>query len=158
MPVWKEDDGTPEGNIRYDVPYCLQILTDAEKMLIQMVSPFISLFHLQNGTFGLKGHVCCFSQDLESLCYKLPRLPTDVTVVKVIHCYLREINGELCNKAFKVRKQVVLDALRWLKEHNVAYNNIQIDEQNLDWTNGSEETTLPVNQEVINMVEQRCVF
>ena len=44
---------------------------------------------------------------------------------------------------FVIRKQVVLDALRWLKQYNVEYANIQIDESNLDWIENNYSQELP---------------
>ena len=44
-----------------------------------------------------------------------------------------------------IRKKVVLDALRWLKEYNVEYSNIQIEETNLDWIENNVAQELPGN-------------
>jgi hypothetical protein len=38
----------------------------------------------------MKGHVCCFDQDLESFVNTLPRNPTDVLVLQV----LKEVDVE----------------------------------------------------------------
>ena len=46
---------------------------------------------------------------------------------------------------FVIRKQFVLDALRWLKQYNVEYANIQIEESNLDWIENNIEQELPAN-------------
>ena len=101
-------------------------------MLIQKISPFIPLHHIKNGTFGIKGHVCSFPQDISSICTELPRLPSDVTIVKVVHSYQQELNGEVCNKAFKVRKLQILNALKWLKKYNKDYSDIIIKESNME--------------------------
>ena len=47
-----------------------------------------------------------------------PRLPDDVQFVKVVKEYLQE-GGEIASITFTIRKQIVLDALRWLKEYNM---------------------------------------
>jgi hypothetical protein len=109
--IWIDD----KFKIQYHVPYQLQILTDAEKMLIQRLSPFIPLHHIKSGTLGIKGHCCCFEQNLQETCDVLPRLPSDVTVIKMIHTYKREISGEYGQRIFTVNKNRVLNALYWLK-------------------------------------------
>jgi len=79
LPTWMDDNN----NHQFEVPHCLSILTHAEKMLIQRVSAFIPLHHIRNGTFGLKGHVCSFEQDLGEVCNVLPRFPKDVKMINL---------------------------------------------------------------------------
>jgi len=55
MPTWTETD---TGKIRFDVPPELSSLTEGEKLLIQIVSPYVPLQHLRKGAFGCHGHVC----------------------------------------------------------------------------------------------------
>lgn len=62
---------------------------------------------------------------------KLPRLPADVEAIRVIRRFKLE-GGEIGVKTFSVRKTVVLAALRWLKEYNIIYKDIEIAEENLD--------------------------
>ncbi len=71
-------------------------------MLIQRASFFIPLHHIKNGTFGIKGHVCTFPQNITDICKELPRLPSDVTIVKVVHTYQQELGDEYSKKIFKV--------------------------------------------------------
>ena len=87
---------------------------------------------------GLKGHVCAFEQDIEEFMNKLPRSPKDVTVIKVLKSIQSEVgsNDQSRTEAFKVRKQQVLDALRFLKKHNKVYRDIEIDEKRLEWIEG----------------------
>ena len=47
LPVWYNDEGVPQ----YYVPSVLSSLTQAEKLLIQRISPFVPLQHLKQGTF-----------------------------------------------------------------------------------------------------------
>ena len=142
LPIWYDE----YGKIQYFIPDELNELTDAEKMLIQRVSPFIPLHHIKNGTMGIKGHVCSFPQDISSICNTLPRLPSDVTIVKMIHSYLPEIGGEPCQKVFTVRKYKVISALKWLKNHHKGYKDITISDENLDWMGNADEKELPVNE------------
>ena len=128
LPIWRDC----KKQIHYMLPKELCGMYDAEKMLIQRMSPFIPLHHIKNGTFGLKGHVCTFVQDISSVCNVLPRKPDSIEIVKVIHHYQKEIHGDLCKKAFKVRKSKVLFALAWLKEHHVGYKDIVIEPKNMN--------------------------
>lgn len=112
-----------------------------EKLLIQKVSPFVPLEHIHKGVMGLKGHVCAFEQNLHEIVTVLPRLPSDVSIIRVI----REIKSEIgsktsySTKAYTVNKLNIMSALCWLKRFNVEYNDILIQESNLDWLNGSDE-------------------
>ncbi len=116
---------------------------DAEKMLIQKMSPFISLHHIKNGTFGLKVHVCTFVQDISTVCDILPRQLDSVEIIKVIHHYQQGINRKLCKKGFKVQKSKVLKTLTWLKKHHVGYKDIQIEPESMNWIpNDQDEGSL----------------
>jgi hypothetical protein len=48
------------------------------------VSPLIPVIHIKNGTVGSRGRVVSFYQDLSSICNELPKLPSDISIVKVI--------------------------------------------------------------------------
>ncbi len=135
------------------MPTELEDLSDAEKMLIQRVSPFIPLYHIKNETFGIKVHVCSFPQEISSICQKLPRLPSDVTVVKLVHTFQREISGDMCNRVFKVRKQKVLTALHWLKKYHKGYSDIEICDTNMDWMQNNSEAQLPVTEYVSENID-----
>lgn len=147
MPIW--NDGK---NIRFDVPKELKCLSEAEKMLIQRLSPFVPLHHIRNGTLGIKGHVCCFPQDIGNLCNELPRLPQDVEVVKINKSFQEEIGGKAKNKNFLVNKTRVLTALRWLKKYHIGYHDINIIPENLNWCN-SEESELPSKSQSDTIIE-----
>ena len=77
LPVWYNDQGVPQ----YYVPSVLASLTQAEKLLIQRVSPFVPLQHLKQGTFGISGHVCAFEQDVNEFLVRLPRQKNDVSML-----------------------------------------------------------------------------
>ena len=133
-PVWYDDNQ----NIQFHVPKELKELTEGEKLLIQQVSPFVPLQHLQNGSYGAKGHVCSFPQDLGGICSKLPRLPHDVNTISVVKSFVNS-DGEPQKLSFKIRKQKVLNALHWLKRHNSEYQCIDIIDENLSWMEGEED-------------------
>jgi hypothetical protein len=79
LPTWTE-----KGEIMYHVPRKLSNLSIAEKLLIQLVSPLIPVIHIKNGILGSRGHIVSFFQDITSIATVLPRLPNEVTIVKVI--------------------------------------------------------------------------
>ena len=128
LPIWYDKNNI----VQYNLPPELKCLQEGEKLLLQQVAPYVPLLHLKDGQIGSWGHVCSFVQEIESVCKVLPRLPEDVQFVKVVKTYLQE-GGEVASKTFTIRKKAVLDALKWLKEYNVEYENIEIKESNLDW-------------------------
>jgi len=140
LPSWIDQNGIE----RFDLPSELTGLSMAEKMLIQRISPFVPLHHLKNGTFGLTGHVCAFECDLEGFVNTLPRLSTDVTMLKVLRRMKQEIGNDKGDKtkAYRVRHEKVLNALRFLKKHNPECHRIQIAPENLAWLEGKDEGEL----------------
>lgn len=139
LPYWIDDDGT----IRLDVPTELQCLREGEKLLIQMISPYVPFVHIRNGTLGIKGHVCSFPQRVQDVCTELPRLPETAHVVKMIRKF-KGADGEFGIKSFSIRKSAVLAALRWLTKYNVVYKaEVTIKESNLDWMGDDDEAELP---------------
>src|SRR5688572_18883493 len=140
LPIWKDK----EGNVQYNLPQQLKCLREGEKLLIQQVAAYVPLLHLRDGQIGSIGHVCSFVQDISSVCTELPRLPDNVQFVKVVKKYLQE-GGEIASKTFTIRKTADLDALKWLKEYNKEYENIEIKESNLDWIENNNAQELPAN-------------
>ena len=114
----------------YNLPEEITGLRMAEVMLIQQASPYVPVQHINNGTFGLKGHVCMFSQDISEIVTVLPRLPCQVKMVRMVHTYKDSI-GSTHNKIFTVRRKAVVSALKWLQKHNPLYRNIVIRLDNL---------------------------
>ena len=148
LPVWRKD-----GEIMFRLPSELHDMGHAEKMLIQRVSPFVSLHHMKNGILGMTGHVCAFEQDVNEFITRLPRSKDDVSLLRVIKTIRTEIGGEeVKDRAFRVRKSKVLGALKWLKEFNPLYSDIIIDPRALDWIEGDEGDLegLIVSSEVID--------
>lgn len=134
LPIWYENNEP-----RYHVPEELASLTMAEKMLIQLASPFVPLQHIKNGTFGLAGHVCCFEQDVEEFVNTLPRKHNDVTMLRVCKAIQSELGSDVTRtEAFKVRKLKIGKALHWLKNHNTEYKHINIDMSALNWLTEDE--------------------
>ena len=134
------------------MPKELSVLWEAEKLLISLVSVYVPVQHLSMGQLGCKSHVCCFEKDLCDLCNVLPRLPSNIAVVRVIRKFQND-DKEITTKAFSVRKQQVLDALRWLCHYNPLYKNVIIEPHNLDWIGDDLEKELPGN---VTVEEHSC--
>jgi len=116
----------------FDLPKELVHLTMAEKLLIQRVSPLVPVIHIKNGILGVRGHIVSFFQDISSITTILPRLPSEVSIVKVIHASQTRCGNEL-RKTFIVDRERLLKALLWLKKYNYLYKDIIIDETRLSW-------------------------
>ena len=144
LPVWFDDTGTT----RYDVPRVLGDLRDCEKMLIQVLNTHVPAHHMKYGVIGVKGHVCAFPQDVNSVCKILPRLPQDCNVVRYMKETKSRVVGETSHKIFKIRKQKVVNALTFLKKYHIGYKDIMIRESNLDWMGTRDEEELPIMAEV----------
>jgi hypothetical protein len=138
LPVWYDDLGT----VQFELPSELRDLRLGEQLLIQRFSCYVPLVHIRNGMMGLKGHCCCFKQEISEVCNSLPR--TNVSAVKVVKG-LRDELGQTTTDAFFVRRNKVMDALKWLKKHHKWYRedpNLVINEDNLSWMNGEDECEL----------------
>lgn len=138
LPVWYKN-GDVNSEPQHHQPTELKDLSIAEKLLIQQVSPFVPLQHIRKGTFGLRGHVCAFEQNIEGLVTKLPRDKNSVEIIQVQQMVRSEIGSDAFQlKNYKVSRIKILRALKWLKQHNQEYKNIQIDMTALDWIGESD--------------------
>jgi hypothetical protein len=140
LPVWFDVDGV----IQYYVPEELKCLREGEKLLIQQISVYVPLQHLSYGQVGARGHIVSFPQDILTVCKTLPRLPGNVKVVKVIKNF-KLSDGTISSNTFRIRRPVVLAALRWLKKYNKQYRDIDICEENLSWISNGDEQELPID-------------
>ena len=80
LPVWYDE----AGQVQYHVPPQLSCLREGEKLLIQQVAVYVPLHHLMYGQIGCRGHIVSFPQNISSVCKTLPRLPSNVSTVRVI--------------------------------------------------------------------------
>jgi hypothetical protein len=138
LPVWYDESGA----VQFELPTELKDLRLGEQLLIQRFSCYVPLVHIRNGVMGLKGHCCCFKQEISEICNSLPR--TNVNAVKVVKS-IRDSLGNNMTKAFFIRREKVMDALKWLKKYHKWYRedpNLVIDENNLQWMNGADECEL----------------
>lgn len=143
IPLWFDN-----GEAKYHVPEELASLTIAEILLIQRVAPLVPIVHIKNGTMGLKGHVCSFLQDVNSVATKLPSLPESVKAVRMVRTY-KDADGSMQVRTYMVNRKRVMSALYWLVEHHVDYRRafeageLTLDPSNLDWMGEEEEVELP---------------
>jgi hypothetical protein len=72
----------------------------------------------------------------------LRRLPCDIKIIRVIKQYRKE-GGEIGTTTFCIQQNIVLQALHWLKQYNIEYRDITIQESNLDWIKDGQEQNLP---------------
>ena len=96
-------------------------------MLISAVMPFMPIYRLPHGQYGYKGHVINLPQGITTFVSRLPRLPSQLDILLV-----RKEGSDNTHCDFRVRKLVVLRALKWLKQHNKFYRNIEINQDALD--------------------------
>jgi len=151
LPIWIDNND----KVHYESPKELSSLTDGEKLLIQQVNSYVPLVHIKNGQLGIKGHVVAFPQHIEEVCYQLPRLPSDVTFVKVTQVFKEKEGPNTHQKSFLIRKQKVLDALFWLQKYNIEYKNITIVHSNLDWIKNGKEQQLEAKSIFVEDTERK---
>ena len=90
-------------------------------MLISAVLPVMTLYRLPHGQYGYSGHVINLPQDIASFASSLPRRANEVDVIIV-----RKEGAMQSHHDFRVRRSVVLHALRWLVDNNKYYQNVHI--------------------------------
>lgn len=93
-------------------------------MLISAVLPIMSVYRLPHGQYSYSGHVINLPQDIASFVNSLPRLPSNLSILVV----RREGSSQAHHvHDFRVRRNVVLNALQWLLSNNKYYKHISID-------------------------------
>ncbi|CAG8767463.1 1014_t:CDS:1, partial [Gigaspora rosea] len=107
-----------------NIPEELMGLTEIEEMLIAQVFPVISVYYLRGGQYAYRGNVINFPQDIKEFVTRLPRHPSSLDILIVCR---QSAQGSLSFRNFNVRRANVERALRWLKENNRYYTNINID-------------------------------
>jgi hypothetical protein len=123
-----------------NVPAELQGLTIPEEKLISLYrhnsciiklhSPFHSTTTAQA---ALKGNCISFLQNVPNIVNSLPLTLDDLCdTLKVIFVGARPPERIHLRKILTVRKKKIIQALQWLKKHNVLYRNIDINLKNID--------------------------
>ena len=112
---------TKLGGFPHDV---LGDLTQVEKMAIAMVLPVMRVYSVR-GAPTVDGHAVCYPQDVLDLADRLPRLPSQLSIVVFKSPFAKRTQ-------LRARKHVILNALNWLKLNNPAYNSVVLDPVSLD--------------------------
>ena len=123
-----------------DIPTELQGLTIPEQKLISLYrhnsciiklhSPFHSTTTAQS---ALKGNCITFLQNVPNIVDSLPLKLDDLCdTLKVIFIGARPPNRVHLKKVLTVRKQRIIQALQWLKKHNILYRKVNINLQNIN--------------------------
>ena len=122
-----------------DVPEELKDLTIVEEKLIaiyrhntcviKLQSPFHSSSTAQS---AIRGNAITFPQNIPNIASSLPlSMSTLCDTIKVVFIGSRMPTREQVRKILTVRKRKVFDALRWLRQHNILYQNMNINFGNL---------------------------
>lgn len=121
-----------------DQPPELKMLSPVEEQLIALVHPVISVYRLKSGQFGFSGNVINFAQNINTISLLLPHSIDYISNYIIVQEFEQLPNNIIIRKPknngyndFIVRRDVVLNALQWLKQHNIFYKDISICENNL---------------------------
>ena len=118
-----------------DVPDQLKGLTIPEQKLISLyrhnscVIKLHSLWHSPNTAQpALKGNCITFPQNLSNIATSLPLSPNELSAsIKIIFIGASLPSRHHLRKILSVRRRRIFDALVWLKENNVLYSHISLD-------------------------------
>ena len=124
------------GGKRYGAPCVLACLTMEEKILIDRLSAAVTIHHMAHGGVEGAGHVATSPKPVEPMAAVRPRLPSDVTIVRVRRgaTARRRCTSE---QAIHSSAPNVIGALRRLKTHNPYYSDFTIDHSRLaTWSTG----------------------
>ena len=99
-------------------------LTQIEEMLISIAHPIMSVYRIRHN-IKYRGHCVTVPQDVQQVASKLPLLPSEAPCIIVRRSTHTDPNEY---KHFRVRKDVIRQALIWLKSNNHLYRDIIIDE------------------------------
>ena len=101
-------------------PPCLSDLSPIEKSCISIICPVIGIYKKGHST-ACKGHTISVIQDVNSLATTLPRLPGNLPFI-----IIKGPNERIQDQMFRVRRQTLIDALVYLKQHNEDYRYARI--------------------------------
>ena len=109
------------------LPIELSGLTQAEEMLIARAFPVMNVYcKPRGGQKAYKGHVITFPSNVQKIADILPNYPKDLPIIRLVSS-----NGDFKSKDFRVRRQKIVDALRWLVKNNPVYHNVIIDQNRI---------------------------
>ena len=120
-------------------PQCFQILTLPEKILIAMYRMKVILLKLQPFKSGshiaIKGNSITFPHNMSSISNKIEEFPVNVkelsNVIKLVFIGNTRPQKRHLKHILTVRRQVIIDALEFLRKHHYMYKDIRISAKNI---------------------------
>ena len=111
-----------------DIPPELADLNDLERRLISLQIPFLKILSLfkYGSHYKVDGPPVNVPATIDKICKLLPRLPDDAQVFPMKLKRKLKYKGSYMYNT--IRKDVVMNALRWLKNNNEFYKDIDINE------------------------------
>ena len=149
------------------VPWCLQVLTFPEQLLIALLYPRVYVFKLfpkkvggrrdaSNLQRGMRGNVSSYELSMEGITAMvegrlMPQPPAILaSVISVTFIGLGDLPKQWLRTTFRVRRHIVAEALRWLKDNNSKYySDIEISASRLQ---NLPEDDVP--EEIVGLVRQ----
>ena len=125
-----------------DVPNELSNLTEIERRLISLQIPFrkILALHRAGSHFKINGPCVNVPTTLSRVCELLPRLPDEAQLIPMKLKWKIEYKGY--HMYGNIRKEVVMNAVKWLRENNEHYKDIELNDLWYDERMQSEFDTL----------------
>ena len=155
--------GVANGLSLPDVSNELSNLTEIERRLISLHIPFMKILalHRAGSHYKINGPCVNVLTTLSRVCKLLPRLPDEAQLIPMKLKQKIEYKGY--HMYGSIRKEVVMNAVKWLKENNEHYKDIELN--NLwddEWMQsefdallqptGTEETQTGVQNDVDDLV------
>ena len=128
------------------IPSVLQNLTFAEKMLISRIRHNKCLVRVSSGRAKMTANVIMFSNPTVKVYHALPPSRREISEILafVFQGPIQPTESDVKRTPMLVRRNVVKDALEWLKLNHVDYEDLQI---SLDNLNNYPLSGVPVNIE-----------
>ena len=111
-----------------DIPPELFGLNEIERRLISLRIPFLKIMalHRAGSHFRVNGPCVNVPSTISKLCNLLPRLPDEAQLIPMK--LKRKIVYKGYHMSGHIRKDVVMNAVKWLKENNEYYKDIELND------------------------------
>ena len=121
-----------------DIPVELKNINTLERRFISYRIPFMQMVHKpKGGQYGLNGPCINVPARLDAVCDLLPHLPHEVHIIPFKLKYRLVYKGH--HMYSKICPETVLHALKWLKQNNIHYKDVRINE---NWIENSKNDEL----------------
>ncbi|RNA16632.1 ATP-dependent DNA helicase PIF1 [Brachionus plicatilis] len=134
-----------------DIKKSFENLTMIEEMLISPILVLMSVFRLPGGELTSRGFCANFSQNIQLLITKLPRLPKDLPIL-----ILRKKDQLNRSRHFTVNRNRVTICLNYLCQNNPQYiaYGITIDDSAI---NSLPENAIPIDLNELETIEEDII-